>query len=234
VHRSELQFQRWRGRVLLIAKFVPGLSTVAPPLVGAMGLGFLSFLIFDGVGSLLWAGVAVVLGSVFAAQLDLLLGMLADAGSLALELLLGLLAAYILVRWWQRHRLLAALRMPRVTPAELDQALTRGPRPVVLDVRSVPARALDRRVIPGALLADEENLEHSLRGIALDRELAVYCNCPHEATAAKVAKALQVRGYRHVKPLAGGLDAWSAAGYAVEWLPEQSAAEAAGAPAAGA
>jgi membrane protein DedA with SNARE-associated domain len=46
VHRSELQFQRWRGRVLLIAKFVPGLSTVAPPLVGAMGLGFLGFLSF--------------------------------------------------------------------------------------------------------------------------------------------------------------------------------------------
>jgi len=236
VHRSELQFQRWGGRVLLIAKFVPGLSTVAPPLVGAMGLGFLSFIVFDGVGSLLWAGVAVGLGRVFAAQLDMLLGMLADAGSLALELLLGLLALYILVRWWQRHRLLVALRMPRIGPAELNLALTQGRAPLVLDVRSVPSRALDRRVVPGALLADEQDRDMGklLHGIAPDRELVLYCNCPHEATAAKAAKALKARGYRHVRPLAGGLDAWAAAGYAVEWLPEQPAAEDAEVRAAGA
>lgn len=234
VHRSELQFQRWRGGVLLIAKFVPGLSTVAPPLVGAMGLGFLSFIVFDGIGSVLWAGVAVVLGSTFAAQLDMLLGMLADAGALALELLLGLLALYILVRWWQRHRLLAALRMPRIAPAELNLALTQGQAPLVLDVRSVPARALDRRVLPGALLADEQDqaMDKLLRGVVPDRELVLYCNCPHEATAAKAAKALKARGYRHVRPLAGGLDAWAAAGYAVEWLPELPAAKAAEVPAA--
>lgn len=234
VHRSELQFQRWRGRVLLIAKFVPGLSTVAPPLVGAMGLGFLSFILFDSIGSLLWAGVAVVLGNAFAAQLDMLLGLLADAGSLALALLLGLLALYILVRWWQRHRLLAALRMPRIGPAELNQALARGQAPLVLDVRSVPARALDRRVVPGALLADEQQMDELIRGIPPDRELVLYCNCPHEATAAKAAKALKARGYRHVRPLAGGLDAWAAAGYAVDRLPERPTAEAARVHAAGA
>lgn len=234
VHRSELQFQRWRGRVLLIAKFVPGLSTVAPPLVGAMGLGLLPFIVFDAVGSLLWAGVAVVLGNAFAAQLDMLLGLLADAGSLALELLLGLLVLYILMRWWQRHRLLAALRMPRIAPAELNQALARGQPPLVLDVRSVPARALDRRMVPGALLADEQEMDELLRGIAPDHELVLYCNCPHEATAAKVAKALKASGYRHVRPLAGGLDAWAAAGYAVDWLPGPPTAEAARAHAAGA
>ncbi|HXE76633.1 MAG TPA: VTT domain-containing protein [Rhodanobacter sp.] len=234
VHRSELQFQRWRGRVLLIAKFVPGLSTVAPPLVGAMGLGFLSFILFDSIGSLLWAGVAVVLGNAFAAQLDMLLGLLADAGSLALALLLGLLALYILVRWWQRHRLLAALRMPRIGAAELNQALARGQAPLVLDVRSVPARALDRRVVPGALLADEQQMDELIRDISPDRELVLYCNCPHEATAAKAAKALKARGYRHVRPLAGGLDAWAAAGYAVDRLPERPTAEAARVHAAGA
>jgi membrane protein DedA with SNARE-associated domain/rhodanese-related sulfurtransferase len=234
VHRSELHFQRWRGRVLLIAKFVPGLATVAPPLVGAMGLGFVSFIVFDGVGSLLWAGAAVVLGRAFATELDVLLGRLADAGSLALELLVGLLVLYILLRWWQRHRLLVALRMPRIAPAELNQALTAGRAPLVLDVRSAPARALDRRAVPGALFADEQDQDMGklLHGIAPDRELVLYCNCPHEATAAKAAKALQARGYRHVRPLAGGLDAWAAAGYAIERLPERPAAEADAMPAA--
>ena len=70
VQRSELQFQRWRGQVLLIAKFVPGLATVAPPLVGAMGLAPSAFVLFDGLGSLLWAVVALGLGYVFAAQVD--------------------------------------------------------------------------------------------------------------------------------------------------------------------
>src|SRR3546814_9807000 len=53
VQRSELRFQRWRGQVLLIAKFVPGLSTVGSSLVGAMGLRWPLFVLFDGLGSLL-------------------------------------------------------------------------------------------------------------------------------------------------------------------------------------
>jgi len=65
VKQSEIRFQRWRGGMLLLAKFVPGLSTVAPPLVGAMGLRPVPFALFDGLGSLLWVGVAVSLGYVF-------------------------------------------------------------------------------------------------------------------------------------------------------------------------
>ena len=69
VKQSELRFQRWRGQVLLVAKFVPGLSTVAPPLVGAMGLRLPAFLWLDGLGSLLWVALAVALGQVFASQM---------------------------------------------------------------------------------------------------------------------------------------------------------------------
>lgn len=219
VNQSELHFQRWRGRVLLIAKFVPGLATVAPPLVGAMGLPLSTFLLFDAVGALLWSGVAVAIGYVFATQLDLALAMLANAGLFAFQLLLGLLALYVVARWWQRRRLLVALRMARISPEELNRMRARQPGPVVVDVRSRAARALDRRIIPGALLADVGAVEQTMRDIALDSELVMYCNCPHEVTAAKAAEALMSRGYRHVRPLAGGLDAWEGAGYAVEWLP---------------
>ena len=61
VKQSELRFQRWRGHVLLVAKFVPGLSMLAPPLVGAMGLPLRRFLLLDGLGALLWAGGASAL-----------------------------------------------------------------------------------------------------------------------------------------------------------------------------
>ncbi|HTH68433.1 MAG TPA: VTT domain-containing protein [Rhodanobacter sp.] len=225
VKQSELRFQRWRGRVLLIAKFVPGLSTVAPPLVGAMGLRLPTFLLLDGLGSLLWAGLAVGLGYAFAAQIDVVLATLASAGTFAFELLLVLLALYIAVKWWQRRRLLLALRMARITVDELNQAIAGGRSPIVVDVRSQPARLLDSRVIPGALLADLDSVGRTLQDIPPDRELVIYCSCPNEVSAAKAAKLLMALGYRRVRPLLGGLDAWDSAGYAIERLPSDPAAD---------
>ena len=49
-----------------------------------------------------------------------------------------------------------------------------------------------------------------------DREIVLYCTCPSEASAARVAKILMNHGFKRVRPLFGGLDAWIAAGYAVE------------------
>jgi membrane protein DedA with SNARE-associated domain/rhodanese-related sulfurtransferase len=223
VKQSELRFQRWRGRVLLIAKFVPGLSTVAPPLVGAMGLRIPTFVLLDGLGSLLWAGLAVGVGYVFAAQIDVVLAALASAGTVAFELLLVLLALYIAAKWWQRRRLLVALRMARITVDELNQSIAEGQTPVVVDVRSQAARLLDTRIIPGALLADLDSVDRALLGIAPDRELVIYCSCPNEVSAAKAAKLLMAIGYRNVRPLLGGLDAWDAAGYTIERLPTDAA-----------
>jgi len=219
VERSELHFQRWRGQILLIAKFVPGLSTVAPPLTGAMGLPFSRFLLFDGVGSLLWAAVAIGLGYVFAAQIDTLLAAIASAGTMALEAMLVVLALYILARWWQRRQLLRTLRMARISVDELHQALQSARAPVVLDVRAAGSRLLDSRVLPGALLLDEGRIDRRVHDIPFDRELVVYCNCPNEVSAARVAKVLISQGYRRVRPLLGGLEAWDAAGYGIERLP---------------
>ncbi len=224
VQRSELQFQRWRGQVLLIAKFVPGLTTVAPPLVGAMGLPLSRFVLFDGLGSLLWGAVAIGLGYAFAEQIDDLLQAIANTGTFALGVLLGLLALYVLARWWQRRRLLRTLRMARITVEELERAMKSSPAPIVLDARAEGSRQLDTRVLPGALLLDDRGIDRTVHDIPLDRELVVYCNCPNEVSAARVAKVLMAQGYRRVRPLLGGLEAWDAAGYGVERLPAPSAA----------
>jgi membrane protein DedA with SNARE-associated domain len=219
VQRSELHFQRWRGQVMLIAKFVPGLSTVGSSLVGAMGLRWPLFVLFDGLGSLLWAGLWAGLGYVFAARVDRVLSAVAGTGTFAVQLLLGLLALYVLARWWQRRRLLRTLRMARITVEELEQAMKSEPAPVVLDVRAEGSRLLDTRVLPGALLLDDRGIDRSVHDIPFDRELVVYCNCPNEVSAARAAKVLMAQGYRRVRPLLGGLEAWDAAGYRVERLP---------------
>ena len=142
VKQSELRFERWRGRMLLVAKFVPGLSTVAPPLVGAMGLRVGAFVLLDGLGSLLWAGAAVGLGYAFANEVDRVLAAIEQAGTVALEALFALLVLYIAAKWWQRHRLLAALRMARISVDELNEAIAAGQNPVVVDVRSSASRLL--------------------------------------------------------------------------------------------
>jgi len=223
VHQSELHFERWRGRSLLIAKFVPGLSIVAPPLVGALGLRLRTFVILDGLGALIWIGVAVGLGFAFSPQIDHLLSILARAGTLAFELALGLLALYVFAKWWRRRRLLVALRMARITVAELDQAISGGHAPLIIDVRSQTSRQLDPRMIDSALSADLGHIDRALRGVPFDRELVIYCNCPNEASSARAAKSLIARGYHHVRPLRGGLAAWTAAGHAVQRLPQAGA-----------
>lgn len=230
VRRSERHFQRGRGQVLLVAKFVPGLSTVAPPLAGAMGLPVSRFVLLDGLGSLLWACVAVGLGYVFHAQIDRVLAALANAGTFAVEGVLGLLVLYILAKWWQRRRLLRVLRMARITADQLNHAMQDGKAPLVIDARSELSRMLDARIIPGAMLIDFSGTDWSLDDIPLDRDLVIYCNCPNEVSAARVAKVMMERGYRHVRPLLGGLDAWSAAGYTVQYLPEISGAPSGGTP----
>jgi membrane protein DedA with SNARE-associated domain/rhodanese-related sulfurtransferase len=219
VKQSELRFQRWRGQILLIAKFVPGLSTIAPPLVGAMKLRPYVFVWFDSLGSLLWIGVVVGLGYVFANQIDHVLMALASAGTVALEFLAALFVAYVMLKWWQRRRLLLALRLARISVDELHLLIQEGKSPVVVDVRSQASRLVDTRIIPGALMADLRGIDQELNHVSIDQEVVIYCSCPNEVSAAKAAKGLLMQGYRRVRPLLGGLDAWADAGYDIEQLP---------------
>lgn len=223
VKQSELRFQRWRGQILLIAKFVPGLSTIAPPLMGAMKLRPHVFMLFDALGSLLWIGVVVGLGYVFSQQIDHVLFVLASAGTVTVEFLVAALLAYMLVKWWQRKRLLLALRLARITVDELHGLVEQGKAPVIVDVRSQAARLVDDRIIPGALLVNLGDVNEALDHVPIDQEVVIYCSCPNEVSAAKAAKGMMVQGYRKVRPLLGGLEAWAEAGYSIERaLPPQT------------
>ena len=108
--------------------------------------------------------------------------------------------------------------MARITVDELNQSIAQGKQPVVVDVRSEAARLLDTRIIPGALLADMNSLDRAVGHLPADSELVIYCSCPNEVSAAKAAKLLMAIGFRHVRPLAGGLDAWHEAGYQIDRL----------------
>jgi membrane protein DedA with SNARE-associated domain/rhodanese-related sulfurtransferase len=223
VSETQARFERWGVNALVIAKFVPGLATIAPPLAGATRIGWPQFLFFNTLGASLWVGAGLGGGMLLGPQMEWLLTRLDDIGSVAIVIIVALLAAYIAFKWWERRRFFTMLRMARITVDELYRLIDAGLNPVIVDVRSPTARALEPRRIPGALHVPLHAVDHHVKDLPRDREIILYCTCPNEASAAQVAKILMNNGFAKVRPLYGGLDAWIEAGYEVEELPEAEA-----------
>lgn len=175
VRQTEGVFEKYGLASLLFAKFVPGYSTVAPPLAGASGTSYTRFLLFTSGGTLLWAGSALLLGAAFHGAVDRVLGALASLGGWALVVLAGGLLLYILFKWQQRRRFYRFLRMARIRVHDLRGLMDAGEAPVVVDVRSQNARLRDPRKIPGARMIDLEDLDAHVALLPADREIVLYC-----------------------------------------------------------
>jgi membrane protein DedA with SNARE-associated domain len=216
VRRTQDIFTRYGMRGVIVAKFIPGLSTLAPPLAGSSGVSASRFFFFDGLGSLLYAGCFILLGVLFSRQLEQVIDGLASLGSSALGVVVGLLALYIGYKYFQRRKLLNELRMARITVDELHQLLEKGENPVILDLRSHAALEQDPSLIRGALhmAMDEVELRH--QEIPRDRDVVLYCSCPNEVSSARAALLLRRRGIFRVRPLLGGFDAWRERNYPME------------------
>ena len=227
VSQTQGAFERWGARALLFAKFVPGLALIAPPLAGATLMPFGRFVFFSGLGAGLWVGAALVAGALLRTQIERLLPQAAQVGGTAALVLLLLLAAYVAYRWWERRRFLAALDMARISVEELRRQIEQGDAPVIVDVRNATAQTLERHRIPGAVHVPVQDAARHLSELPRDREIILYCSCPNEASAAKVARLLMNNGFRRVRPLKGGLEAWIEAGNPVEAfaLPAPGAAD---------
>jgi len=62
VRRTENTFARYGAKTLIVGKLVPGISVLATPMAGVYGLARSRFLLFDGLGILLWIGTFELLG----------------------------------------------------------------------------------------------------------------------------------------------------------------------------
>ena len=214
VRQTEIIYLRWGAPSLLVAKFIPGFASVASALAGTVGTGRLMFIWYDGLGAVLWAGSAIYLGSLFSTTIGDLLQILEQLGKWGGVLLAAALVSFIASKWWQRYRFLKSLRMARITVEELNDLLQQGQTPLIVDVRPSVSQQIER--IPGAVVLSVDELTGADFEELVEGEVIVYCACPNEASAAVVAKKLMQRGYTRVRPLAGGIDAWIAAGYGVE------------------
>lgn len=213
VRQNEASFARRGVLTLVIAKFVPGLSILAPPLAGALGMPARRFLGWNLLGSALWAGVAIAAGRIFHEQIDALLRALSRLGSLALALAGVALLAYIGWRLWRRAVVRSEMRrFERLDPAEVTALLKRGCEVVLVDVRGLP----QGERIPGARHLDLGALgEAALTGWPADAEFVTYCSCPDDASAVRAAQWLKAQG-RQARVLRGGIEAWTQAGLALE------------------
>lgn len=209
VSQTEDNFRRWGPKSLLVAKFIPGFNTIAPPMSGAMGTSYPRFLGFSVPGGLIWCGTGIGIGAYFHQSIDDVLDILSTMGGTALSVLGVLLALFILYKYVERKRFQQAVQMERITVDELRQLLDDGHAPVMVDARSVTAQMLEPAV-PGALLANGDPLA-AIATLPKDRHIIVYCSCPNDVTAAHMAKLMHARGYSYARPLLGGLDAWNSA-----------------------
>ena len=218
VRRTEDFFVRHGTRSLIWAKFIPGLSTVTPALAGIFGVSVERFMLYNSLGALLWTAAFVMPGYLFSDQLERVAAQAARWGSSLVVLVGGVLALYIVYKYIHRQLLLRELRIARITPDELKQMLDDGQDVMIVDLR----RPLDRQAspysIPGALWMAVEDLEHRHHEIPRDRDVILYCACPNEVTAARMALLLKRNGIVRVRPLAGGVEAWRTLNFPVDEL----------------
>lgn len=173
VRRTEDLFERRGMLSLVFAKFIPGYNTVAPPLAGAMGTTLPAFLLWGGLGGLLWIAFALTLGWVFHGAVDRALAWLQRLGLWAAIVLGAALALLIAFKAWERRRLRRLLDLARISVHELREKIDRGEAPVIVDVRTQRAQRAGH--IPGALRMALEELDEKLSELPRDREVVLYC-----------------------------------------------------------
>lgn len=231
VRKTEGYFGRHGGTTLLFAKFIPGLSAVAPPIAGQTGMPYWRFLLYDVAGSTIWASAYVFGGRFFgdfAKRFAPVLHLLARFGVLIFA---AMVLGFVLRRIWRQRAFLKTLREARITVEELQMMVADAKaaglkEPFIVDLRHPLDYLPDPRVIPGAVRILPGELEKHCEILPRDRDVILYCTCPNEETSASLAKRLGKLGVHRVRPLKGGFEGWRDAGLPLEAYTEPAANEA--------
>jgi membrane protein DedA with SNARE-associated domain len=176
VRRTENTFARYGAKTLIVGKIVPGISAVATPMAGVYGLARSRFLLFDGLGILLWIGTFELLGYLFSDQLEDVVAYASRFGGLLTVLFVGGLAAYVGWKYAQRRRFLRSLRVARITPEQLKAELDSGADLLIVDLRHALEDEAEPRTLPGAMRLPAEKLEERGGELPHGKTLVLYCS----------------------------------------------------------
>ena len=175
VRQTESTFAKHGARSLLVAKFVPGLNTVAPPLAGIFRMRLSRFLLFNALGTVLWVSAYVALGYAFGDELASVAVEAPRLGAHLVPVVLSALALWILLKFVRRRRFIRRLRIDRITPGELKQKLDAGEDMVIVDLRGSLDFEAEPQTIPGALRAEANSLDTIREELGRASEVILYC-----------------------------------------------------------
>jgi len=210
VSQTEARFVRWGLGSLVFAKFIPGFSTVAPPIAGSLRMRLPGFLLAAATGAALWAGLALGAGWLLRQEVHRAIEALdRHAGSL-LVLIAGTFALWLGWKLWQKYRFRQLSAVPHITPGELLAATAADQPPLILDLRG-HSMVAETGPIVGATVAEHDRLLDAVGDWPKNRPIVTLCACPEDAGAIQAARKLLNEGFLFVRPLKGGYEAWLAA-----------------------
>jgi membrane protein DedA with SNARE-associated domain/rhodanese-related sulfurtransferase len=214
IRRGREIFAKKGLRLLLIAKFVPGLDGICPPLAGMLGASRAAFLVHDAVGASLWAGAYIGCGFLFARQLDQVAQHISVAAT-ALVLIFGIpLLIFFVLKVAQLVLMIRLLRPLQIDPELLKSRLDSGEKFCVIDLLRFEEDPEGVAAIPGAVRLDPLEIWRKKRiVIPSDVNLVVYCRSRNSFVSARVAVAMRRHGIHNIHVLAGGLEAWKRLGF---------------------
>ncbi|HEY2628840.1 MAG TPA: VTT domain-containing protein [Usitatibacter sp.] len=207
VQRTDDLIAHHGAPLLMVAKFIPGVSAVSIPTAAAMGLSYRRFLLYDLMGCLIWSGAYVGAGMIFGREVRRALDAMAQIGGWSLVVIAALFVVYIGLKLAQRRRLRRLYRLVRIAPSEVAEILARSDDLLILDARSRLARVDDPRVLPASISFGLEDHFDLLPRQAHQMLIITFCTCPNEASAALLAERLLKAGYSRVRVLTGGAEA---------------------------
>ncbi|MGH9494292.1 MAG: rhodanese-like domain-containing protein, partial [Candidatus Sulfotelmatobacter sp.] len=219
--RSAESFYKRGKLTLVIAKFVPGINTMAAPLAGSMKMRFSQFLRLDFLGALLYSVTYLLIGFVSRDFLAVTLNSFRAAGRAMEIVIIAILIVYAVYRVTQMLKYRKYNVVPRVQAAQLEAILT-SPDAIhvqIVDVRSHGYYDVGAERILGSIRIEPNNLDEEVKALPKDKDIYVYCTCARDATSAKVAHLLRERGF-NAFVIVGGLAAWRKAGGHFESIPK--------------
>lgn len=219
VRRTQDSFGRRRSVMLMFAKFVPGLATLAAPVAGENGMSLGNFLFFDGIGATLWLLALLISGRLFGDALKRDPNLLDWVGRFSGALLFLAILGWFGARVYRRRATLKKLIQSRLEPADLKAQLDAGDPVYIVDLRHPLELLAEPFTLPNATHFSPDALAARKSEIPLDRDVVLFCTCPSEATAAKTALTLHKLGIERVRPLRGGYDEWKRLGFPLDAIP---------------
>ena len=207
-------FERYGLRCLLVAKFIPGMDAVAPPIAGMSESNIYRFWAYDSIGSAIWAAVYAGLGMLCSRQLNgIAAGISRFAGMLApaFGIPLAIYMIWTTLRFMQVSR---SLYLHRIQPGSLFRKINRGEKILIFDLLRFEESAEGTEGIPTSVRLDPGKVRGARHVLfPSDMNVVLYCASTNHFRSSRVALELKKHGVRKIAVLAGGLKAWQKQGF---------------------